>query len=257
MSDTIKLEKSEMPTGQVSVSLKSPLYRDHRNARMHYPMPQSQNERQPSYALEELLLASMLEGINGKQPWKQSRADTIDRLNNLDIEDRQFLVTFFIEAFYISNEEIKKARRKADEIKMDYKQSYTIPAEETPGQEHSVTFRRPNSGVQMTVDKRWQGQSVNGCTLEEMLFAHCLETVDGEPVEQPKDVVSLLDDWTIADVQFLSLVFVNSFSMDDSTEGEKARKLAKQKANQKKGKKNKESKSSQENEEQSSTKDTT
>lgn len=228
MSELIKLDKEDFPTGQVSVTLRCPNYKNLRTARQHYPSPQGQNEKQPSYTLEDMLVASMLEDINGEQPWKLKKKDTVERLYDLDIPDKQFLIAFFLERFYISNEVAKTARSKADEFKLDYKPSYQVNKADFPSDGKMVTFRRPNVGVQMEVDRRWQGTSVNGCTMEEMLLAHCIETVEGEKIEKAKDIVSLLDDWQIADVQFLNLLFVNLFSMDDNTEGEKARKLAKE-----------------------------
>lgn len=243
MSDLIKLDKADFPTGQVSLAFNRPYYKDLRTSRRHYPTPQNQNDQGPPYSPDELLIAQKLDNINGNRPWEKptSKMDTVDRIASLDIADRQFLTAFFVEALYASQEELKEARNKGDEIKLNYKQSYTIPANDMPTGEHSVSFRRPNSGVQMEVDRRWQGQSVNGCTMEEMLLAYCLETVDGEDVsEKPKDVVSILDNWEISDVQFLSMLFVQAFSMDES-EGENARQLAKKKGGKKSAKKGKKS----------------
>lgn len=226
MSELIELEKEDFPSGTVSVSLRCPTYKNLKTARQHYPAPQNQNDRQPSYTMEDLLVASMLEEVNGKKP--VTKGDTIERLYNFDIADKQFLIAFFLERFYISNEDARNSRAKADEFKMDYKSSYTVYQKDFPSEGKVVTFRRPNVGVQMDIDRRWQGSSVNGCTMEEMLMASCIETVEGETVEKPKDIVSFLDDWQIMDVQYLNLLFVNLFSMDDNTEGEKARKLAKE-----------------------------
>lgn len=225
MSEIIELNKEDFPSEQISITMRCPTYKNLRTARQHYPTPQNQNAPQPPYTTEDLLVASMLETINGKKP--STKGDTIERLYSLDIADKQFLLAFFLERFYISNEEAKKSRSKADQFKLDYKSSYKVHKEDFPSEGKNVSFRRPNVGVQLDVDKRWQGTSVNGCSMEEMLMANCIETVEGEEIEKPKDIVSFLDDWEIMDVQYLNLLFVNLFSMDDNTEGEKARKLAK------------------------------
>jgi len=227
MPDIIVLDKEDFPSGTISVSLRCPTYQNLKTARQHYPAPQSQNDRQPSYTMEDLLVASMLEEVNGKKP--MTKGDTVERLYDFEIADKQFLIAFFLERFYISNEKAKDSRAKADKFKLDYKPSYTVYKKDFPSEGKVVSFRRPNVGVQMDIDRRWQGSSVNGCTMEEMLMASCIETVDGEVIEKPKDIVSFMDEWQIMDVQYLNLLFVNLFSMDDNTEGEKARKLAKDK----------------------------
>lgn len=227
-SDLITLEKSDFPTGQISLSFYRPYYKDVRVANRHYPLPQDQSDQGPPYSMDDLIIAHKVVSINGNKVDNQ-KGDTIDRISSLDISDQQFLNTFFVDLCYASQEELRQARNKADEIKLDYRQSYTIPAEEIPSGEFSVTFRRPNAGVRMEVDRRWQSRAVNGCSMEEMLLAYCLEQINGEDKSQkPKDVVSLLEDWEIADVQFLASLFVGAFTMDTS-EAESARDLAKKK----------------------------
>ena len=251
-TDLISLSKEDMPSGKVSVGLKYPYFHDQRTAKRNYPRPQG-NEKGPSYIVEELLLANLLDNINGKRPWMTKRnKEVIERLDELEISDKQFLVAFLLEAFYLSNQQMKEVREKADEIKLNYKQVYTVEAEDTPSGQHTVSFRRPNTGVLREAERRWQGEGTNGCALEEMLFAYCVDTIDGEQVDRPKDIISIFDDWEIADVSYLSNMFVMAFSMDDNTEGEKARDLAKKKMEKAKTKVHKK-KQSQEKEEPSST----
>lgn len=231
----ITFEADELPSKSIDVSLQLPLYRDWRRARQNYPLPDRDGNNRVGYVQEDLLLAMMIDSIDGEKPWEAEDAsdDMITKLYPLPIEDKQFLFSSLLEMAFQTNQEAKRANNIAEEVRKGYKQFYTISQDDFPSGSHYITFRRPNTGVMMAANKRWQHTSVNGCDLEEMILAHCLATVDGEEIqEKPRDVVQLFDDWSIKDVQFYKAIFVNAFTINDETEGEEARSLAKKKLSQ-------------------------
>ena len=148
--------------------------------------------------------------------------DIADHLRPFPIPDRQFLLVTFLEMYFISTDEANSARELADTLLKNPKLSYTIDKDYLPSKSLSLTFSSPNTGTQMEVDRRHQGAHISGCSMEEMLFAYCVSAINGKTIEQPKDIVSIFDEFSIADVQFGALVFVNMFTINDtSTEAAK------------------------------------
>jgi hypothetical protein len=218
---TFTIEKDQLPSKLYSITFRKPLFRDYRNARKRFP-----SDQRVPYSLEELLFAMCMEGVNGNQLVTTPR-DMAERLDPFPIADRQFLLTLFIEMFFLSKDQSKAAEEIADGLLVkSYTGAVGIKAQETPSQEVSFIFNPPNTGVQMEVDRQYQGISQSGATLEETLMAFCINTMNGMPVEEkPKDIISLLDEVEIADVQFAAVVFVNTFTIDNDGV-QKAKKLA-------------------------------
>lgn len=223
----ITIAKEELPNKAFSPMIKVPTFGTWRDARKRYPYPANNSNQNPGYTPEELLFATCFVGINDRKFDNNSR-DCIERLSNLSIEDKQYLMVAFLEAFFVGPEEAKDAKQYAQQQVLGKPAlSYTIPKEMFPSQGQSVTFSRPNSGVQMSADRAHQGPDINGCSLEEMLLSMCITHVDGTPVERTgNDPVVILDSWSIADVQYANLVFVNMFTIDN-TQQELAKSLGK------------------------------
>lgn len=218
----MRVPAEDIPSGKFSVGFAVPSYEDYNRARRNYPYTGQQNA---PYSVEELLFAQQLREANG-QILPPAPHDLSERLKGFLIEDLQFLTLAFIEGFLIDNEAARLARTLAEQLKSSPALSKTINANQLPQKSHSITFHTPNKGTNMEVERRYQGASVNGCTLEEMMTAFCIATLDGEEIKPSKDVISLFYDWPIVDVQFVVLVFVNLFTMDD-TGANKARELGK------------------------------
>jgi hypothetical protein len=219
-----------MPSGSFSVTLKRPKYGDWREAKKLYPVPNPQapqNER-PPYSPEELLLYTCLVGENDR-PYDFEPKDITDRVANWDIEDKQFLTLAFINGIFMNDEEAKVAKLLGSSFRLKkLVNQYTITKDKLPSGLGDITFNKPNSNSQFAAERRFQGQHINGCTLEEMVFAASLESINGTSVERPKDLIARLDDMEIADVQFCSVVLVNTVLLDDSGT-ESAKELGKQK----------------------------
>lgn len=227
------IPREKLPTQLYSVTLVEPLYEDYRLARKRYPVPRFEGDESHKvpYAVEELLLAMCMEAIDDK-PLPSNPRDMADRLEPFPIQDRQYLMAVFTSMFYLSRDQAQAARNYADKERALYKQGYTIPSHLFPSG-RTVSLRTPNTGVQMAADRKYQssgqiysGYAVNlGCSFEEFLSASCIDEIDGQKVELPKDVISVFNTWEIADVQLYSTLFINLFTIDESARDD-AKKLA-------------------------------
>jgi hypothetical protein len=223
---TFEIQKEEIPSGEFSITLQEPNFGTWREARKRYPYPTNNSNQNPGYTTDELLFAMCFVGVNGRSFPEASR-DVIDRIERFTIEDKQFLMQAFMEAFFISPAEAKTARALAQELVLaDNKLSYTFTKGHLPSGKHTVTFVRPTIGTQMQADRAHQGPEVNGCSLEEFLMSMCITHIDGKEVPVTKDVVSILDTFDILDVQFMHIAFINMFTIDDA-QTEKAKSLGK------------------------------
>jgi hypothetical protein len=227
LPETITISHEDLPSGKYNVTLKCPRYGDYRKARKLYP---SDDRKAPGYSVEELVLANQLVDVVDLQGnsllSKQSPKDIIDRIKPFPIADRQALVMIMIEVFWLSVDQAKVGRELANEYMLAPALVYGLEADKVPSGSLSLTYNVPSTGTQMAADRRYQGPQQQGCSLEEFLFAMCVQSVNGEPVETPNDVISLLDDWEICDVQFANLVFINQFTLDDNG-AEKAKEAGK------------------------------
>lgn len=231
LPETLTISREDLPSGEYDVVLKCPYFGDWRRARKLYPNDTDSMGRRksPGYAAEELLLCQQIVdvvGKDGKSAMGGRPKDVIDRLKLFTIPDRQALLTIFLELFWIGTDQAKQARDLANEYMVAASLTYTIEASKMPMAGVSITYNAVNTGTQMAADRRYIGVQEQGCTLEELLFASCLAAVDGASVEIPKDTISALDEWTIADVQFAKLVFVNQFTLDEAGE-ERAKEAGK------------------------------
>lgn len=213
------IKKSQLPSQSVELSFKEPTYGDYRNARKRYPTV----DKVP-YSIEELLFSTCMLTANGPLP--PHPKDMAERLTPFPIPDRQFLMQLFIEMFFLTRDQAQDAVDLAETFLKDpSKPSYTIDHNRFPAGSPSITFRSPNTGVQMAVQRDYTGVAQVGSTLEECLLAVCVTHIDGNKAEQLKTPVSMFDDWPIADVQFVTAVFLNLFTIDNKQESE-AKKLA-------------------------------
>ncbi len=206
----IRIAAEKLPSKQYSISFNEPTYGTYRSARRLYP----ERDRNP-YSVEELMLAQSMQEIND-QPLDAQPRDMVDRLEPFPIRDRQFLTVAITEAFFMSKDQAKAAKAIAENLTKQYQPTYRIPKGRFPSPNLSIEFRTPSTGVQFAADQKYTGMAEMGCSLEEFLLAYCLSAVNDVPVEHPKDVISVLDEWDIADVQFAATVFINMFTIDES-----------------------------------------
>jgi hypothetical protein len=222
----IEIAKEEIPSQEFSILLREPNFGTWRDARKRFPYPSNNSNQNPGYTTDELLFAICFVGVNGKEFVENSR-DVIERIERFSIEDKQFLMQAFMEAYFLSPSEAKAARSRAQELVLsDNKLSYTFTKGDIPSGQHTVTFIKPTIGTQMQADRSHQGPETNGCSLEEMLLSMCITHVDGQEVATSKDPLTVLDSFDIADVQWMHIAFINMFTIDD-TQTEKAKNLGK------------------------------
>ena len=221
------IPKEAFPDKKFSVTIEEPTYGIYREARKAYPVARSEDDpNKPGYQFEELLMAMCLKQVNEQDLASNSR-DTVERLSSFTNPDRQYLFILFLEMFYASKEERSRANKHGEELSLDPQLSYSIDKHEMPSGSKSFTFYAGNTGAQMEVDRRYRGNTVQGCGMEDMFFAFCLSEVDGEQTETRKDIISILDDWTIADVQYATSLFLAMTTIDDGHVNS-AKKLARE-----------------------------
>ena len=231
LPETLTILREDLPSGKYNVTIKCPYYGDLRKARKLFPYDTDNQGRakSPGYSVEELLFCLQIVDIqdaSGNSALSVTPKDVIDRLAIFSIKDRQALLSIFLEIFWLSAESAKLGKALANEFMITAAMSYNIPKDKLPSQNYSVSYNVPNAGIQMAVDRQYQGPQEHGCSLEEMLLAKCLYQINGEVIEKPKDTISVLDNWEIADVQFVNQVFINQSVIDES-EAEKARDAGK------------------------------
>ncbi len=207
------IEAASIPSRSYSVSFREPLFKDRREASRRMP----NDDVNLGYTIEQLLLSSCLEQVNG-QPYQMVPRDPIAKLRELPPADTQFLVAVFLEMFTLNEELAEEVKALSEELRSQGKAVYTIPKEAMPSGLFSISFKQPTTGDQIDADRRYPGAESNcGYSMEEMLFASSLSHINGELVQLPKDTISLLDPWTHLDAQFALAVFLNLCFIDRST----------------------------------------
>ena len=86
-----------------------------------------------------------------------------------------------------------------------------------PSRRWSVEFYEPTFHDRREVGKRYPGNDANvGYSFEELLFAHCLVSVDGKPFNEQAvvDPIQKIQFFSYDDVQFAIGVFLSMFTLD-------------------------------------------
>lgn len=228
----LTIDSSSTPNQILSVSFNIPNYGDYIKVKRLYPYPTREGEQRPPYSVEELLFAYLIADIKKKgKPLPIDPQDLPSRLEPFPIDDRQAIMQEFIATCFPDEEQQKAARNFAmEQRKGEPKPSIVVPGLITPNG-NSYTFVRPNTGAQWKADNSWKSASENGCTLDEYLLSMCLTHINGKEIEPTKDPIEVFSNESIELVQFLAMIFVNAFLLDDkeAEEAKKRGKLNKQK----------------------------
>jgi len=211
MTKEFTIPVENMPTRTFSLTLKEPLFKDRREVSRRYPGQQS------GYSMEELLLSTSITAINNNQIPSLPR-DPIQNYKELPLLDAQYALAVFLSMFTLDQELSDAAKEIGTKFKNTYSPQYIVEKEDMPLKEFSFTFRPPLAYDRIEIDRRYAGANSNcGYSLEEMIFADCITAIDGNPVlSKPKDVITLIDNWTHLDAQFAIAIFLNTVSIDDS-----------------------------------------
>lgn len=222
-SNLFVIEPQDIPSRGYSITLKEPQFKDRREAMKRMPS----DGTNLGYGLEQLMLALSIEKINDVAPNTLALRDPIGKIRELPPADTQFLISLFLELFLLSKEDGDNVKALATQLREQSGMSFTIPKEATPSQKFSITFKQPSTGEQMDIDRLYPGPD-SGCgyDLGELLFAHCLLAIDGQPVDKPKELITVLDEWAYLDVQFAVAVFMNLCFIDNQMKNS-ARELGK------------------------------
>ena len=210
-----------LPSGQFEVQFKEPFASDYLKARKKYPEPRYQGDpdgNQP-YSLDELLLAYLLDTINGRQLSAQPK-DMAERLNPFFIRDRQALMQVLFEAYYLTNELAEEARDFAEAARKTFAKTYSIGTDRMPSGLSSVTFYTPNTQVQHECQRLYRNTQLMGATGEEALMAYCLHSIQFEGFEWTRQSNNSLQECIDAagklkliDYQYANAFFMTAFSL--------------------------------------------
>jgi hypothetical protein len=228
--ELLVIDAADLPNRKLTITYQAPSYGDYRKAKRIYPYPTRESEVGPNYSVEELLFASMLTKIEVKTEASNKEIpmeaqDLPSRLASFPIDDRQAMMIEFIETNFLDKDYSRSAKAFAVEERVKpLTQTTVIPGSITPSGK-SYVLNRPNTSTQWKADNSYKSAQENGCTLDEMLVAMCLQSIDQTAItELPKDIMCLLDEERIDDVQFICTIFVNLFLLDnDGAEAAKAR----------------------------------
>ena len=221
----ITIEAHEIPSKLFSIGVVEPLYEERRLASKRMPAPTS--GQKVGYTTTQLMVAMCIKEVNGQLVPTDAR-DPIAILRSMASDDSQFIIAAFISAFIVDDnlsEEIKEFSTQLKESTNGF--TYTIPKDRLPNKTASITFRRPRTDDQIKMERKYPGAETNpGFTIEELLFAHCIEALDGVEADKPKDLVSLFDHWPLIDQQYAQMVF-NNLAYIDKDDYDKAEDLGK------------------------------
>lgn len=196
------LTKEDFPTKEVSVSFVEPTFGDRCKAQKDYP------KNEPAFTVEQLLLANSIEDINGVDV-TQRLGDPISRLKGFSNPDEQFLMSVFMSVTMPDRDLSESARRISDDMRSQFKSSYTVFKEDMPNGELGFTFSVPTSGDRMFLESKFPGIEECGYSLEALIFASCLTHVNGREVEFPKEPIKRVKDWPNLDFEFALSIFLN------------------------------------------------
>ncbi len=201
--------------GGFSLSFQEPTYGERKQAIIRYPGA----EKKPGYSVDELLISNKITKINDYD-WNQLEGEPIARWRNFSLEDSQYIVTVFSSLFLMTQELSDEAEKLSSELKKQERTDlYTIPKHRMPNKKFSVSFKRARSGDRMDAERRYPGMDSNcGYEFVDLFFAYCIQYVDGQPINKPADLVSLMDEWPTADQLFAMAVFANMATIDRKEE---------------------------------------
>lgn len=213
----ITIPKDQMPTQRFAVSLVRPTFQDYSRAWKLFPSETRENPDGPGYSFEDFFCALCLRAPDGKEVDNNPK-DAIHRFDEIDLKDKQFVVSTFTSTFFLLQDLQDEAEVLADDlIAADASSlSYTLLQHQLPLQSVSFTFNRPSAAVQVYTNKSYTSTSVNGCLFSDLLFLNCLSHINGEEVDvaNTKNVLGLVYDYDLLDVQYAAQVFLKMFALD-------------------------------------------
>lgn len=210
---------AEQTPSKIEISFKEPTFADRRSASKHYP-------RRAPFSLEELLAANCLEGINGKVPTAIA-AEPVGVLKELPNVDEQFYLATFLSMFTLDEDLSERAKSLGEGLRGNPAHSFSVSREDMPRSSVSFSYIVPSAGDRMHVEQRYPGADSNcGYSMEEMLFAFCLNSVNGEVLPDTRDVITRIDDWLHLDAQYALSVFLASITIN-AEESKSAKALGK------------------------------
>jgi len=215
---TFTIPKDKFPSKKFDVVIKEPQFKDRRVAFERHP------GRQATYTVQELLLASCLSTVNGVAV-PDSR-DVLDNLKGLPHKDGQFLLSVFMSLFQLDDEEQKRAKDICQIFYETAGEFVTIDKEDMPTKQFSIAFRLPTFNDRRLVTSLYpKSEADSGYSFEELFFSNCLTKVGATSIQEPNkrsasSSISVLDHWSLIDVQFALTVFLTLTSLDQKENDE-------------------------------------
>lgn len=103
---------------------------------------------------------------------------------------------------------------KEDILTLKAMKKFTLPADKLPSCQVALTFREPMFQDRREVTRRFSPNQ--GYSLDELLVSTCLVAVNGQELSaQPQDPMDILRELPQADEQYVLLVFLSMFTLDE------------------------------------------
>lgn len=222
MAKTFTIPQDRLPSNAFSVTFKEPTFGDRREVSRRYPAKDN-----PGFSLDELLFANSITAINGQDLSKGAPMDPLRLIQEMPQADEQFALMTFLSMFTLDEEQMQEAQQLGEQFKYKLEFQHTVPKTLLPRKSFDITFRKLMSGERMQLERKYPGADANcGYSFEEMLFAASVSHIDGVPVEQVREPIVLLDNWSHIDAQFALTVFINAVTIDRK-EAKDAKQLGK------------------------------
>lgn len=227
---TFEIPAESFPTGQYSVTLKEPLFRDRMEAFNEYPQG-----TQCGYTVQELLIAKCLQAVNGESIGANSVGyQRIENIKSMHHKDYQHMLATFMTLTQLSDSDQGLVKAISQQYSKSLDPEVLIPREYMPAGSCAVQFHLPRVDAKIRCQSM-MGDSTEaelGYSFEELFCAYSLLRIDSTTLPNPRNssketLINHFNDLPLADVNFLLSVFLNLTAMNRN-EADKSIGLGKQ-----------------------------
>lgn len=217
---TLSIPREKIPSNLFDVELMEPLFRHRRTCFERHPGETA------NYTVQELLLASCLKSVNG-EPVPETR-DVLDNLKGLPHKDGQFLMAVFMNSFLLDADDTKRSKDLCLAFSKSNRTEVVIMKEDMPTKRFGIVFRMPSYNDRRKIQRLYPKSEADcGFSFEELFFASCLMGIGDSPVPEnlkhsAVSTISVLDEWSLLDIQFALSVFLSLTTLDPKENDEAA-----------------------------------
>ena len=214
---TFEIPAESFPTGQYSVTLKEPLFKDRMEAFNEYPQG-----TQCGYTVQELLIAKCLIAINGEKITGGTAShQLIDNIKSMHHKDYQHMLAVFMTLTQLSDEDQALVKSISQQYARSLDPEVSISKESMPSGLHNVRFFLPKVDGKIRC-QAMMGDSTEadlGYSFEELFCAYSLLTVDNQGLPSSRNrskesLINLFAEFPLVDANFTLSVFLSLTAMN-------------------------------------------